>query len=95
VELAQDIGGQRVALGSGAQRGGQFQQRRERLVQGVAAGGVPLGAEGLDPGLGNGVLGPQGAPGVLISLAAGVSGVPCRVRVPSCRDTWWDQSPRP
>jgi hypothetical protein len=58
VELADDVGGQDVALGAGAQAGGHLQQRREGLVQGVAAGCVALGAAGFDLGLGEGVLGP-------------------------------------
>jgi hypothetical protein len=74
VELADDVGGEGVALRAGAQRAGQFQERGDRLVQGVAAGSVPLGAQGLDPGLGHGVLGPQGRAGLLAGLRPGVLG---------------------
>ena len=69
-----DVGGEGVALRAGAQRGGQFQERGDRLVQGVAAGVVPLGAQGLDGGLGQGVLGPQGGAGFLAGLGPGVLG---------------------
>jgi hypothetical protein len=88
VELADDVGGQGVALGAGAQADGHLQQRREGLVQGAAAGCVALGAAGFDLGLREGVLGPQGAAGGLVRGRAGVFGVPCSVRVPSCRETW-------
>jgi hypothetical protein len=76
VELADDVGGEGVALRAGAQRGGQFQfqERGDRLVQGVAAGVVPLGAQGLDASLGQGVLGPQGGAGFLAGLRPGVLG---------------------
>jgi hypothetical protein len=74
VELADDVGGQGVALGAGAQAGGHLQQRSEGLVQGVAAGCVALGADGFDLGLGEGVLGPQGAAGGLVRGRAGVFG---------------------
>ena len=42
VELADDVGGEGVALRAGAQRGGQFQERGDRLVQGVASASMKV-----------------------------------------------------
>jgi hypothetical protein len=55
-------------------RARQFQEQGEGVVHGVTAGGVPLGAQGLDPGLGEGVLGPEGLAGGLAGLRSGVLG---------------------
>ena len=74
MELADDVGGEGVALRAGAQRDGQFQERGDRRVQGIAAGCVPLRAQGLDPGLGQGVRGPQGSAGFPAGLRPGVLG---------------------
>jgi hypothetical protein len=57
LDAAQDVDGEGVAFGAGAQPGGDLQQRGEGLVQGVAAGRVAFGADQLQPGLRGGVLG--------------------------------------